>query len=140
MLDVPEPVSTDSAAHTTLRAIWAVARDPAPHVAGMFTEADWDIPLAVRDVPPGSLRTLDGKQIRRVADRMSRGERQAIVNEYRQNHGPPIILMGRRILDGHHRAAAAYLERRQVQAVQAADLPESDANIEGPDRGHLSSK
>lgn len=125
MIAVPEPIQESAVKTTTLRQIWQEVRDPELYVRDMFSTRDLDTPMRVYEVAPGSLKGARGKEIRYLVRAAVRGERGAIVAEYRTDPGPPVVLMGERILDGQHRAMAAYLEKRLVEAVQADELPET---------------
>lgn len=80
-----------------------------------------DTPLPVSEVDPATLLCHE-TPLPKAARVAQRPPHSRIVKAYMKEPGGPILLNGNRILDGHHRAMAAYLAKRHVAAINLTDL------------------
>lgn len=109
---------------TTLRAIFFNEDndEPEQHVLDMFSRADLDRPLPVEERDPGSLLSTQGRPIRQCVSQARQGVHGEHIAHYRVNPGQPVVVDGIQLLDGNHRALAAYLSKRKVRVVDVTRL------------------
>ena len=93
------------------------------------TRSDLDIPLEINKIAPYKLGIILTSQYRieHIDELVLKGEQKRVVNQYRKdpNLSDSIIVMSDgRIIDGNHRALAAYLTKRPINYVDLNDLAE----------------
>jgi len=93
------------------------------------TRSDLDIPLEINKIAPYKLGIILTSQYRveHMDELVLKGEQKRVVNQYRKdpNLSDSIIVMSDgRIIDGNHRALAAYLTKRPINYVDLNDLAE----------------
>jgi len=93
-------------------------------VVDMFSAKDTTTPLPIEERNPATLVSCHGKPIPRCIGHVKSKAHREHVAHYRTKPGPPIIVAGNRILDGNHRALAAYVEKRNVLVVDTDNLPD----------------
>ena len=104
----------------TLRQLFT-DNEPEQWVLDMFGTKYLDIPLPVVEVDPATL-LLHDIPLPDLADKASYPGRWRIVKGYMRHPGDPVVLEGKNVLDGHHRAMAAFLAKRPVRAVNTENL------------------
>lgn len=100
------------------------AESPEPWIIVMFGKRDLQIPLPVEERDPATLLSTQKKPIPRCIGHAKSSAHKDHVAHYRVNPGPPLLVSGNEILDGNHRAVAAYIEGRKVKVLDVDNLPE----------------
>ncbi len=93
------------------------------------TRSDLDIPLEINKIAPYKLGIILTSQYRieHIDELVLKGEQKRVVNQYRKdpNLSDSIIVMSDgRIIDGNHRALAAYLTKSPINYIDLSDLSE----------------
>jgi len=92
----------------------------------MFGHHELDVPLPIKEVDPDKL-LANGNPLRELTHVAEMPVHKSLVKAYRKNPEGPILIDGPNILDGHHRAMAAFLSKRKVRAVDIKDWPVQEA-------------
>lgn len=106
---------------TTLRQLFA-ENEPEQWVRDHFSNAELDMPLQVKSVDPGALQIGRGQTIAGSVEEAKSSDRWRIVQQYMAEAGAPVVIEGNRLLDGQHRAMAAFISGRKLLAVNVNDL------------------
>ena len=122
---------------TTLSALY---KDGLPDRDEQFwdevTRSDLDIPLEIKKIAPYKLGIILTSQYRaeHIDELVLKGEQKRVVNQYKKdpNLSDSIIVMSDgRIIDGNHRALAAYLTKRPINYIDLSELADEQSVAEG---------
>ena len=100
------------------------------------TRSDLDIPLEINKIAPYKLGIILTSQYRveHIDELVLTGEQKRIINRYKKdpNLSDSIIVMSDgRIIDGNHRALAAYLTKRPINYIDLSELNDEQPVTEG---------